>query len=173
MKTVYKYINIQFYKDISQNEVGHKTIELVEKVLSPHSERNVTIKARQISLTPKSDKKVSMTVPYQMMDNQSAKEEAEIQKEKKKEEIVNQQNFKLARKRVFTMLKDEKKFVIGAGIAAACNGAVWPIYGILLADATAALALDNLEDVKQQGTLVAIFFVILAVCAGGVLWMQK
>lgn len=81
--------------------------------------------------------------------------------------------FKESRRRLFSILKSSKKFLIGAGISAAFNGAVWPIYGILLADAIGTLSSKDVEDVKNGGLQVAIFFVALALAAALVLWMQK
>jgi len=93
-----------------------------------------------------------------------------IQNEKVK---YSDKKFKNSRKRLFTILKDYKRFLVGAAFAAAFNGAVWPIYGILLADAIGTLSDPNVQNVKEGGMLVAIFFVCLALAAALVLWMQK
>lgn len=100
-----------------------------------------------------------------------------LDKENKKpaeEEVkYSDEKFKKSRRRLFTILKDHKRFLVGAGIAAAFNGAVWPIYGILLADAIGTLSEKDVTEVRTGGVHVAIFFVCLALAAALVLWMQK
>jgi len=105
----------------------------------------------------------------------SLAENSQIEKEFQKEEEANfsEEKFKKSRKKMFGILKEYKKFLVGAALSAACNGAVWPIYGILLADAIGILSEKELQLVKTGGTLVAIFFVCLAFAAALVLWMQK
>lgn len=102
-------------------------------------------------------------------------EKIRLEKENKKEEEVNysDEKFKRSRRRLFAILKDHKRFLVGAGCAAALNGAVWPIYGILLADAIGTLSDKDVAEVRTGGMLVAIFFVCLALVAALVLWMQK
>jgi len=100
-----------------------------------------------------------------------------IEKENKKapeEEVkYSDEKFKISRRRLFGILKDHKRFLVGAGVAAALNGAVWPIYGILLADAIGTLSEKNVVEVQSGGLLVAVFFICLALAAALVLWMQK
>jgi hypothetical protein len=71
------------------------------------------------------------------------------------------------------LLKDDKLFLIGGALAASCNGAIWPIYGILLADAIGTLAEPVMDDVRIGGLNVAMMFLALAVIAAIILWMQK
>jgi ATP-binding cassette subfamily B (MDR/TAP) protein 1 len=86
---------------------------------------------------------------------------------------LEKQRFSELRKRLMSLLKNDKYFVIGGAIAASCNGAVWPIYGILLADAIGTLADPEKEMVKEGGMNVAIMFFALAIAAAVILWMQK
>jgi len=83
------------------------------------------------------------------------------------------EKFKVSRKKLFEILKDHKKYIFGAAIAAAFNGAVWPIYGILLADAIGTLSENDKDLVRKGGTMVSIYFVCLALAAAMILWMQK
>lgn len=101
--------------------------------------------------------------------------------QKKIDEIVDdritkfnkKERFKSLRIRLMMMLKDDKLFLIGGAIAASCNGAIWPIYGILLADAIGALADPVMEEVSRGGLNVAMMFLALAIIAAVILWMQK
>lgn len=90
-----------------------------------------------------------------------------------KEEPINTKELRSAQKKVLKLLQNDKSFLFGAGISAACNGAVWPIYGILLADAIGVLLEKDLETVRTGGFYVAMMFLGLAVAAALVLWMQK
>jgi hypothetical protein len=81
--------------------------------------------------------------------------------------------FKELRIRLMSLLKDDKFFLIGGALAASCNGAIWPIYGILLADAIGALAEPVMDDVRTGGLNVSMMFLALAVIAAIILWMQK
>jgi hypothetical protein len=84
-----------------------------------------------------------------------------------------QTRFKELRNRLIYMLKDDKMFVIGGAIAASCNGAVWPIYGIILADAIGTLSESDMDMVRDGGLNVSMMFLALAVVAALILWMQK
>ena len=101
--------------------------------------------------------------------------------QKKVDEVVDKKikkhkkkaRFKELRVRLMSLLKDDKFFLIGGALAASCNGAIWPIYGILLADAIGALAEPVMEDVRTGGLNVSMMFLALAVIAAVILWMQK
>ncbi len=99
--------------------------------------------------------------------------EKENKKQSEEEVKYSDEKFKKSRRRLFVILKDHKRFLVGAGIAAALNGAVWPVYGILLADAIGTLSEKDVVLVKSGGIIVAISFVCLALAAALVLWMQK
>lgn len=86
---------------------------------------------------------------------------------------VDPKEFAQSRKKVLQILKDHKCFATGAAIAASLNGAVWPIYGILFADAIGVLSYKLPEDVSRGGLNVAMMFMALAIAAGLILWMQK
>jgi hypothetical protein len=94
---------------------------------------------------------------------------------KKNEERITYKEFNERRNRVLKILwtKNDKWYIIGGSIAAAGNGAIWPIYGIILADAINVLLEPVLIDVKNDGFNVAMMFVALAIAAGVILWMQK
>lgn len=132
------------------------------------------------SLNSRSRKSLAEKKSINNLNNENAiaiAEKIRLEKENKKnpeEEVkYSDEKFKKSRRRLFGILKDHKRFLVGAGVAAALNGAVWPIYGILLADAIGTLSEKDVLLVKTGGVLVAIFFVCLALAAALVLWMQK
>ena len=86
---------------------------------------------------------------------------------------VSKERFNELRKRLMLLLKDEKFFLIGGSISASCNGAIWPIYGILLADAIGTLSEPVMDEVSQGGLNIAMMFLALAFIAAIILWMQK
>jgi ABC-type multidrug transport system fused ATPase/permease subunit len=98
-----------------------------------------------------------------------------LAKKKHEEEqvIFTDEKFKSSRKRLFELLKDKKKFLIGAGISAGLNGAVWPMYGVLLAQAIGTLSQRDIELVHSGGLKISLFFFILAISASIILWSQK
>jgi len=96
-----------------------------------------------------------------------------IKRNKNSENQIDPKYFAQSRKKLFYMLKNNKGFVAGGGIAAACNGAIWPIYGILLADAIGVLSQSKKEDVSEGGLNVSMMFLGLAIVAGIVLCLQN
>jgi len=90
---------------------------------------------------------------------------------KKPVDVLDEEYYANSRNRLLSILKNEKGFVAGAATAAACNGAIWPIYGILLADAIGALSAKT--NVTQGGLQVSMLFLVLAFCAGIVLCLQN
>jgi ATP-binding cassette subfamily B (MDR/TAP) protein 1 len=110
---------------------------------------------------------------FKRMDTESRKTEVKDESPLAKDDElkIDPKKFSELRRRLLGLLSDHKLFVAGAAFAASCNGAVWPIYGILLADSIGTLADKN--EVKQGGLNLAMMFVALAIAAGGILWMQK
>lgn len=159
--------NFYFKVDISNHVIEMDNILIKEKPVPIEVDRKLS--ARRKVTTPKSDRKLSRK--FEKLESNATKA-VEITKQKE-EDTVDPTYFSESRKRLLNMLKTEKFFVIGAACAAACNGAVWPIYGILLADASAALSDKDLQNVLTGGRDVALMFVGLAIAAGIILWMQK
>jgi len=85
----------------------------------------------------------------------------------------NKEYFKKSRRKAFSYLKDNKKFMIGCTFAAGLSGVIWPLYGILLANSIGALSKKNLNDVKKYGLYSALEFLGLAFYSGISLWMQN
>ncbi len=81
--------------------------------------------------------------------------------------------FKKSRKHAFKYLKNHKKFMIGCTFAAGMSGAIWPMYGILLANSIGALSKKDLNDVKKYSLYSALQFLGLAFYSGISLWMQN
>ena len=150
--------------DIRLSEGKEKT----EKVKSPTkvegADRKISTKYGKFSIL-NFDKKIPENLIWLKKVDQVV--DRRIKKYKK------QTRFRELRTRLLTMLKDEKFFVIGGAIAASCNGAVWPIYGILLADAIGTLSNDDMTLVKDGGLKVSMMFLALAIVAALILWMQK
>lgn len=176
--------NINLHKfvsgNLSRDSKKHSLIERMNLNLI-NSGRNIELAYRKSqenikegsfrrSINSKSRK--SFTDKY-YQENEIALAEKNPIKIEEEEVKYSDQKFKQSRRRLFGILRDHKKFLVGAGIAAAFNGAVWPIYGILLADAIGTLSEKNVNTVRTGGMLVAIFFVCLALAAALVLWMQK
>ena len=80
---------------------------------------------------------------------------------------------KKSRSHVFSILKDHKCFAAGCAIFASLNGAVWPTYGVLLANAIGTLSKSDLKVVKDDGLIIAMEFLALALGAGIALWMHN
>ena len=81
--------------------------------------------------------------------------------------------FSTARSHLFTYAKTNKYFITFSSIFASLNGVVWPVYGTLLANALSALSQQDISDIKQGGLYLSIGFLILAICAGVILWFQN
>ncbi len=81
--------------------------------------------------------------------------------------------FKRARNKVFSILKPHCGFKAGCVVAAGMNGLVWPLYGILLANAIGVLSNKDIDKVKKDGRICALEFFILALYAGASLCLQN
>ena len=71
-----------------------------------------------------------------------------------------------ARGKLFGYLKDKKALLFAGGISAACSGAIFPTYGILLAMAITALQQVDPTKILPDCSFLALMFVVLAVVAG-------
>ena len=81
--------------------------------------------------------------------------------------------FKKSIKHAFKYLKNHKKFMIGCTFVVGMSGALWPMYGILLANSIGALSKKDLNDVKKYSLYSALQFLGLAFYWGISLWMQN
>lgn len=98
------------------------------------------------------------------------KEKLKKESEKKKE---LEKYFKSTKKKLLPLIMENKGTVFGAAFFAACSGAIWPAYGILLADSIDALSQPIGPKMKKDGEMIAIYFLILAFCAGFSYLFQK
>lgn len=110
---------------------------------------------------------------------------SKIKRKNSLEELEEKIKLEKNRKSEFEKLADSKKsklwpilgkfkgIVIWAAIAASGIGVVWPCYGILLADSVDSLSKSNPEDVKQEGFLLAMYFLVLAGGSGICVFLQK
>jgi len=81
--------------------------------------------------------------------------------------------FQSTKKKLLPLIMENKWTVFGAAFFAACSGAIWPTYGILLADSIDALSQPIGPKMKKDGEMIAIYFLILAFCAGFSYLFQK
>ncbi len=95
-----------------------------------------------------------------------------LRKENEKKQEL-EKYFEASKKKLLPLIMENKGVVIGGAFFAACSGAVWPSYGILLADSIEALSQPIGEKFKKDGEMLAIYFSILAVCAGVAYYFQK
>jgi ATP-binding cassette subfamily B (MDR/TAP) protein 1 len=89
-------------------------------------------------------------------------------KQKELEERVKKSKGKL-----FHYLKDSKGTMLIASFSAACSGAIFPCYGLLLAYSIDALSSPNMEIVKNDGFFMAMMFLIVAALAGMTMFFQN
>ncbi len=165
-----------FDKEINMNDVrikfpsesNFKNINDNTKELGYNSlKRNSNPKNEIVDIKPLNNENDSLN--RESINNLNNTENNVEDKEKEDDKII----FKKARKHAFSLLKNNKCFMIGCTIAAGCNGLVWPVYGILLANAIGALSQKDINDVKKDGMINAFEFLALATFAGGSLWMQN
>jgi ATP-binding cassette, subfamily B (MDR/TAP), member 1 len=79
----------------------------------------------------------------------------------------------IKKKKLWPILSEFKGIIFCGALAAAGIGAVWPAFGILLADSVDSLSKINPEDVKQEGFLLAMYFLALAGGAAISTFFQK
>jgi ATP-binding cassette subfamily B (MDR/TAP) protein 1 len=77
------------------------------------------------------------------------------------------------RKKLWPIICQNAPTLVFSAIAASCAGAVWPAYGILLADSINSLSKPDMEAVKNEGFMLSMYFLILAGCAGLSVFFQK
>jgi len=111
-------------------------------------------------------------------DKNNIVDEEELTLEQKKakqeeEEKIQDEKFSMARKRLMEILCKEKCIVFAAIIGALLNGAVFPVYGILLGMAIDALSYLEIEKIAEKTFLVSMYFLILAGGSGLVNFLQK
>ncbi len=98
--------------------------------------------------------------------------EEQIQSDRQKkldfEKSADEQKSKL-----WPILKEECGVIFWAAIFASVVGAVWPVYGILLADSIDALSNQDLNKVSTDGFMLSMYFLILAGAAGISTFFQK
>jgi len=94
-----------------------------------------------------------------------------LKESEKKKEL--EKYFEATKKKLLPLIMENRGTVFGAAFFAACSGAIWPAYGILLADSIEALSQPIGEKFKKDGEMLGIYFTILAICAGVAYFFQK
>jgi ATP-binding cassette subfamily B (MDR/TAP) protein 1 len=97
-------------------------------------------------------------------------EQVNIEKRKKVEleKIANEKS-----NRIWPILKRQIFLIISAAISASFAGAIWPVYGILQADSIDALSKPLMKEVKEEGFLLAMYFLCLAAVSGVAYFLQE
>jgi ATP-binding cassette subfamily B (MDR/TAP) protein 1 len=157
--------NEELVEDLEAEEKGlilgeEKAINNIEKEQTiPNEEKNMI----DINNIPKSKIKRKNS-----LEDLEEKIQADKQRKAEFEKLADSKKNKL-----LPILAEFKCIIFWAGLAAAGIGAVWPCYGILLADSIDSLSKQNPEDVKQEGFLLAMYFLALAGGAGISAFAQK
>jgi hypothetical protein len=143
-------------KEIQNNEVMKKIGE-ENSIITP---KIVEKKSDYSLLRMSSKEKKSVSSSDNLSQNKANSQDDELDPETK-------EYFDEARKRLISLLNDAKCVVIWGAVFAAASGAVWPSYGILLAE-----SIDTLLSSKSGGFLAGMFMV-LAGCASLAAFVQQ
>lgn len=84
-----------------------------------------------------------------------------------------EERVKKSKGKLFYYLRDSKCTLFFASLSAACSGAIFPCYGLLLAYSVDALSSKNMEIVKNDGFFMAMMFLIIAATAGSSMFFQN
>jgi ATP-binding cassette subfamily B (MDR/TAP) protein 1 len=97
-------------------------------------------------------------------------EQINIEKKKKLEfqKVANEKS-----NRIWSILKTRIFLVLSAAFCASFAGAIWPVYGLLQADSIDSLSKPLMSDVKEEGFMIAMYFLCLAVSAGLAYFLQE
>jgi ATP-binding cassette subfamily B (MDR/TAP) protein 1 len=87
--------------------------------------------------------------------------------------VEKEKRYNETKKKIIPILMENKCVVFTGTFFAALNGAVWPIYGILLSDSIAAMSNPDLNVVKRDGFQVALYFLLLAIAASIAAFFQQ
>lgn len=75
--------------------------------------------------------------------------------------------------RIWPILKRQNFLIISNAISSSFAGAIWPVYGILQADSIDALSKPLMNEVKEEGFLVAMYFLCLAAVSAVAFFLQE
>jgi len=105
--------------------------------------------------------------------NHHTNKEGEIIEDPKvKEEALNKR-FEEQKKKLFKFLANDKCTIFFASLSAAFSGAVFPVYGIVLAISIDALSNPDAEIVKKDGFFMSMMFLVIAIGAGLAIFFQN
>jgi ATP-binding cassette, subfamily B (MDR/TAP), member 1 len=90
-------------------------------------------------------------------EDKDAEDEGKIAKQEKA--------IKLDRSQLFSFLKDNKCNIFLATVGSAINGAIFPVYGMILASAINSLSSNNMQVVKDDGIFFGMMFLVIAACS--------
>jgi len=141
-----------------------------ENIVNMQTNKNDQVKEEKVlqketGLIKENDKNNIVDVEELTLEQKKAKEE--------EEEKIQDEKFSMARKRLMGILGKEKCIVFAAIIGALLNGAVFPVYGILLGMAIDALSYLEVEKIAEKTFLVSMYFLILAGGSGLANFLQK
>jgi len=103
--------------------------------------------------------------------NALSKEEEQLKLEE--EERLLDEKFSKSRSKLFVILKDHKGVVAAAVIGAILNGAIFPLYGVLVGMCIDALSQSDTALITQSCFLVAMYFIALAFTSSIANFLQR
>jgi ATP-binding cassette subfamily B (MDR/TAP) protein 1 len=132
------------------------------------NEDNETLE-RKISQQSGSRRESKISAGEQIIEAKDTKEQIEkvLAANKQKDEQFNK-----TKKKLVPIMMENKLVLITGTIFASISGAVWPTYGILLAESISSLSDPNLEIVKTDGFKLSMYFLTLAVSSGVAVFFQ-
>lgn len=120
-------------------------------------------KNRKQSVHSNNSKKIEIKNDEEIIIEKSENEEDEVNKieEEKKEEL-----FSKSRSELIKILMNYKGYVLMAFISAMFCGAIMPIHGYLLSEATNHLGIPDMDEMKKQSYKTSVQYAIFAFFAG-------
>ncbi len=175
-----------YYADLVKSQVGtmeynpdllEVNTDAASTVINPKLEPEVSPTFRKVKVEEYKEllEKKNFPVPKSKLKRKNSLEELEEQiAAEKQKKLELEKGADQKKNRLLPLLKEKTCTIIGAAFFASIAGSVWPVYGILLADSIAALSnVLNMEKLKEDGFMLAMYFLILAGAAGISMFFQK
>lgn len=96
-------------------------------------------------------------------------ENQEAQRKKKEQ----QERISKSKHKLLSFLSQDKGSIVLATLGASVNGAIFPIYGLLLAMSIESLSMPDLNKVSEEGFFLSMMYLIIAGCAGLAVFYQN
>jgi len=154
--------------DVEKNKNNEKlnNINKYNNNISPntndrHSVRNSEVNSFKSKRKSETDKNNQIEV----------KKEEELDSKEKEKEL--EKRVAEHKKKLFIFLSEEKCTIFLASLSAAFSGAVFPVYGIILAMSVDVLSSPVPEIVKNDGFFMSMMFLVIAFGAGAAIFFQN